>query len=66
MERSDGDNPREMEGADALGTVNFTGRGEQRGRSVTRGEKQERRKETRCLLYAAIRCAINPGNIDAE
>lgn len=64
MECYDGDDPYEMEGADAPGTVNFTERGEQRGRSVTRGEKQERRKETRCLLYAAIRCAINPRNID--
>lgn len=46
------------------GTVNFTEREEQRGISVTRGEKRERRKETRCLLYAAICCAINPRNTD--
>jgi len=43
----------------------FTGRGERRERFVTRGEKQERRKETRYLFYAVIRCAINLGNTDA-
>lgn len=32
---------------------------------MTRGEKQERRKETRYLFYAVIRCAINLANIDA-
>lgn len=44
----------------------FTGRGERRERSVTRGEKQERRKETRYLFYVVICCAINLGNIDAR
>lgn len=43
----------------------FTGRGERRERSVTRGEKQERRKETRYLFCAVIRRAINLENTDA-
>lgn len=32
---------------------------------MTRGEKQERRKETRYLFYAVIRRAINLENTDA-
>lgn len=64
-ERRDGDVPSRDGGNGRTRNRHFTGRGERRERSVTRGEKQERRKETRYLFYAVIRRAINLENTDA-